>query len=178
LYDLQLPDDLDVFTAIFSNDSLLAKKYSCRQKWTVDGCEWWLMSIYVKDTNEYVGRDITIMQFKHSSNDALEHYSFGKSSSLIEGKLYKEDKSNNNRYFMTYERIGIDYNHGIPFIGNYILLDFGFLINKYFVSISYIDFSATSKNIYIDNINNDILMVSKLFTDALIEYNGGNRDGK
>jgi hypothetical protein len=171
LYDLQLPNNLDAFAIIFDNDSALAKKYNCQQEETVDGCKWRLMSISINDTNKYVGRDITIMQFKNSSSDALEWYLWNKSSSLVEGKLYKEDKSNNNRYFMTYDGIGIDYNHGIPFIGNYILLELGFLMSNYCIFISYTDFSATSKNVYKYNINNDIVLVSELFNDVLLEYN-------
>ena len=170
LYNLQIPDNLDVFNIIFDNDSTLVKKYNCQQKETVDGCKWWLMSIPINDTNKYVGRDITILQFKSSISDALEMYSGNKEISLIDGKLYKEEEKGNNKYFMAYEKIGIDFNHGIPFIGNYILLDLGFLINNYCVSISYTDFSATSKNVYKNNINNDIILVSKLFNDVMLKH--------
>jgi len=172
LYDLQLPDDLDVFTTIFSNDSVLAKKYNCQQKETMNGCKWWLMSISTNDTNEYVGKDITILQFKSSSSDALDFYLTSKSLSKIGfcSRLYKSKKQYNNRYFMIYEMICIDFNHGIPFIGNYILLDLGFLINNYCVFISYTDFSATSKNVYKDNLNNDIILVSKMFNDVMLKY--------
>ena len=170
LYNLQLSDDLDVFNTIFDKDTVLAKKYNCQKKETAHGCKWWLMSISINDTNKYVGRNITIFQFKNSSSDALEMYSCEKDMSLINGNLYKEEEKDNNRYFMAYKKIGIDFNHGIPFIENYILFNFGFLINSYYVSISYTDFSATSKNVYKDNINNDIILVSKIFNDVMLKH--------
>jgi len=169
LYNLQLPDDLDVFTTIFSNDSALAKKYNCQQKETAYGCNWWLMSMSINDTNKYVGRNITILQFKSSRSEALDFYLISKATN----KIYEEKTQNNNRYFMAYEPNGIDFSHGIPFIGDYILLDLGFLINNYCVFISYHDSSATSKNVYKENINNDILLVSELFNDVLVEYKAG-----
>ena len=166
LYNLQLPDDIDVFNVIFDNDSVLAKKYNCQQKETAVGCDWWLMSISINDTNKYVGRDITILQFKSSHSDALEFYLFSKATN----RIYKEGRQNKNQYFMAYEPSGIDFNHGIPFIGNYILLEFVFLINNYCIFISYTDFSATSKNVYRENINNDIILVSKMFNDVMLKY--------
>jgi hypothetical protein len=177
LYYLQIPDDLDVCSIISNNDSVLAKKYHCKCRVPEGIGNWLLLSIPVNDTNKYVGREILIMQ-SETYSDALEWYLFHKGSAKIDSKIYKEKERYKSKYFMAYQAMGIDFNHGIPFISNYILLEFGFLINNYFVFISYTDFSATSKKNYKNNINNDIILVSELFNDVLIEYKNKNTDEK
>jgi len=166
LYNLQLSDDLDVFNIIFDNDSVLAKKYNCELITPEFGRYENKLRISVSatnDTNEYIMRNIDIWQFEKCT-DALEWYLSEKSISLIEGKLYKEEQEK-NKYFMTYQKISISQNHGIPLIENGTILDLGFLLNRYLVIISYTDFGSKNKN-YKQDINNDIILVSKIFNDA------------
>ena len=167
LYNLQLPDDLDILATIFSNDSVLARKYNCEL--TYENRK--MISIPATNNAEEYLRYIEIWQFEKYS-DAIEEYVFWKGISLIEGKLYKEEEQDKNRYFMTYQTNGIYQNHCIPQISNCTILEFGFLLNKYVVLISYTDFVSQNEN-YKDNINNDILMVSELFNDVLVEYKTG-----
>ena len=167
LYNLQLPDDLDVFNIIFEDDSTLAKKYNCELIIPGFGRHENKLRISVpatNDTNEYIMRNIDIWQFE-TCTDALEWYSSEKSISLIESKLYKEEQEN-NKYFMIYKRISISQNHGIPLVDNSTILDLSFLLNRYLVIISYTDFVSKNKN-YKQDINNDIILVSKIFNDVM-----------
>jgi hypothetical protein len=172
LFNLKLQDDLDICNIISNNDSVFAQKYNCSCSAPEYGGNWKLISVIVNDTNIYVGRRILIVQFEKQC-DALEWYKNHIKRVKVGScnRMYKEKQENNNRYFIAYQTIGIDYNHGIPFIGNYINLELGFLLNNYCVFISYLDFSATSKKNYKDTINNDIILVSEMLNDILNKKN-------
>jgi len=176
LYYLELPDDLDVCSIISYNDSVLAKKYNCKCREPEGrGGDCLLLSIPVNDTNRYAGRNILIIQFENHS-DAINRYLFCKEGTKTNSIIYKEGKRYKSGYFMAYVPISTDIQHGIPVIDNGIRLNFGFLVNNYFITISYRDFSAKSKETYKDNINNDIILVSKLFNDVLEKYKEINTD--
>jgi len=167
LYNLQLPDDLDVSTAIFSNDFALAKKYQCQLKY-----DNWIFIYTTNDTNKYkyLIREVVIMQFENH-NDALKQYSDSKEFRRNISKIYKEEE-HNNRYFMAYSPIDIGFCHGIPIplLTNFVCLDFGFLINNYYAYISYRDLGGEIKKTYKDIANNDIILVSELFNEVLEKY--------
>jgi len=168
LYTLQLPDNLDAFTVVF-NDSNFVEKYNCR--FNILSREWIISIPPTNDTIEGIYRHIVIGQYE-KYDDALKRYLYSKEASTIDtaARIYKEEKQGANGYFITYKRIRLDYNHGIPCgISNYPELNLGFLLNKYFISISYTDYRYDKKKkvCYVCDINNDILLVSKILNDIV-----------
>ena len=179
LYNLQIPDSINIdvgaFAIIFSNDSALAKKYhfrlgeSKRAKW-----------IHIYDTTDHFYgflKSIEIQRFEKDS-DALNYYlNFkGTCKSGFYYRLYKSKKQSNNRYFMTYATTQIDRCHGIPCgLYNDPDLELGFLLHKYVVSISYSEFffDGKEKQNYKQIINNDIILISKMFTDIIKQVQNG-----
>ena len=167
LYILQLPDNLDVSIVIL-NDSNFVKKYNCQIKGLYEN---WISIPATNDTIKGIFRDIEIWQFEKNS-DALKKYLSYKNTFLDDtsAKLYKEEKQEKNRYFIIYKGIRLNYNHGISIgIYNDPELRLGFLLNKYFISISYTDFRTDKKKkaCYVCDINNDILLVSKILNDIV-----------
>ena len=168
LYLLQLPDNLDVSTIIFS-DSNFVKKYNCRLGGLGGLYENWISVPPTNDTIKDIFRNIEIHQFK-KYDDALKRYLYSKKTIDTSERLYKEEKQGANRYFIIYKRIRLDYNHGIPCgIYNDPELSLGFLLNKYFISISYADYRYDKKKkvCYVCDINNDILLVAKILNDVV-----------
>ena len=171
LYSLQLPDDLDLF-AIIEKDTIFAKKYNCefiKAQYPPDS-EKYLRMTATNDTIENIFRYIAIYQ-KEKYSDALEQYISQRNvyQSWAAKKIYEEKTKNKNSYFIVYERTQINYNHGIP-CGTFspTNLNLHFLLNKYNISISYSDVrTKKEERNYIQDINNDIILASKFFTDIL-----------
>jgi hypothetical protein len=110
-----------------------------------------------------VFRSIEIWQFK-TSEDALSEYNSYKKTFTDRSmyrKLYKEEKDRNGNYFISYESVHFDYNHGIPcgiVSKPHILI--GVLKNNVLIVIAYDGYRYYDD--YIKEINEDIVYVSKL----------------
>lgn len=108
-----------------------------------------------------VFRTIEIWQFR-TTGDAMSKYDSYKktfSDRSMYKKLYKEERGH---YFITYEAVHFDYNHGIPCgiaAKPHILL--GVLKNNVLVIVAYDGYRYYDD--YIKEINEDIVYVSKLF---------------
>ena len=181
LFNLKLHDDSNLFILLSKNDSALARKYNCSLNHQLEfgmnahgQYNDWINIPATNDTINGIFRGIEIWQFA-TTNDALVKYqdyrkTFKKDASA---RIYKEEKQSDNKYFIIYKTIRFDYNHGIPYkIDNDPELMLGFLMNSYFVFISYTKYSSvqkTSEN-YVSDINNDINHVSTFFKDVVINY--------
>ncbi len=185
LFKLQLLSDTNLFILLSKNDSAFARKYNCSLNHQLElgmnahgQYSDWINMPSTNDTIKDIFRGIEIWQFA-TTNEALEKYldyqkTFKKDASA---RIYKEKKQFDNRYFIIYKTIRFDYNHGIPYkINNDPELNLGFLINKYFVFISYTKYSNGQKTpeFYKSDINNDIIYVSTFFKDVVIH----NKDRK
>ena len=128
----------------------------------------------INDNSSNIYRGIEIAQFT-ANDSALKYYeNYKKMFTDISDnwRLYKEYVKDNDRYFVSYETVHFDYNHGIP-CGIVSKPNIIVVVLKYniFIDISYVSYGKYDN--YINDINDDIVYVSKLLQ---IQYGHGLRN--
>jgi hypothetical protein len=117
------------------------------------------------NTNIAYNRNIEIHQFV-SNREAIERYETSKRA-FLDRKLYKEEGTNSNKYYITYMPTHLNYNHGIPIdIVTKSKVAVGFLKNNLFISINYSTLVHNESN-YINEINEDIIYASKILQGVI-----------
>lgn len=121
-----------------------------------------------RSNDDHVYRYFTMFQFS-TINEALGEYKSYKNmftDRLYSWRLYKQEGNENDKYFISYKTTRFDYNHGIPCginISPEILI--GFLKNNLFIVVSYTGYANYDD--YVNEINEDILYVSKLLKNGV-----------
>ncbi len=110
-----------------------------------------------------VFRTIEIWQFR-TTEAALDKYNSYKKTFTdrsMHKSLYKEEREGDDKYFMSYESVHFDYNHGIPcgIVSKPSIL-IGVLKNNVLIVIAYDGYRYYDD--YIKEINEDIVYVSQL----------------
>jgi hypothetical protein len=179
LFNLHLSEGTNLFVQLSNNDSALAKQYNCRLNHVLElgmnahgQYNNWISLPSTNDTIENIFRGIEIWPYENA-DEALNQYdeykkTFSHGSSA---HIYKEEHRGKNRYYIIYKGIRFDTNHGIPYaVDNDPELSLGFLINNYFVYISYTKYSTYENKLaetYIQDINNDIVTTSNFLNDII-----------
>ena len=170
VYDIMINTKLDILSLL--KDSAISKqidfKYFPYEK----------NAIMIKGMNapeKAVFEQIEIFQYNSLDESEHQYQSYKQSSTQSsEDRLFCETGDSLNKYFIAFEVIHLDYNHGIPagFI-NIPDIIICFKKDKYFLSVSYSSYSDKKLD-YVAQINSDLICLSKvlkILNDNKIIYN-------
>lgn len=115
---------------------------------------------------DYISRQMELHKFI-SNDDALKEYKSYKDSftnNSNNGQLFKEMGTGIDKYFISFEKNHVEYNHGIPcgIVSSPNIL-IAFLKNNILIVISYAGYNYYDH--YVDELNEDIFYVSKLLNN-------------
>ncbi len=120
-------------------------------------------TLHIPSSNQNEGNWKRINIYQHRTfESARDHYeSTKRKSSSAPDKLYGEIGESQNKCFLTYEDVHLDYDHGVPcgFVTS-PSITIGFLKNELFLSVDYTGLSNHDR--YVEEINADISYLSEL----------------
>lgn len=163
VYNLEFNGNLDILSNI--NDTTILPKIEYTYQLNDN------KSLLVKSINDTIKgyyRIVEISQY-NTCDEALKACENSKwiFTRGLPARLYKEKGEKFNRYFVTYETIQFNYNHGLPigFINNPEIV-VGFLKNNIFTSVHLTSYNKKDHN-YVDMINSDIIYLGEILKNRI-----------